>query len=51
MPRFRGYGRGDLLVRVGVEVPEKLSERQRELLEELGKEFGSDVWKSRKFRF
>ena len=51
MPRFRGYGKGDLLVRVGVEVPKKLSSRQRELLEELAKEFDQDVRsKRRRFR-
>jgi molecular chaperone DnaJ len=34
-PNVRGYGRGDLLVRVVVEVPTRLTPRQRELLEEL----------------
>ncbi len=52
MPRFRSYGKGDLLVRVGVAVPEKLTGRQRELLEELAKELNSDVQaKGKKFRF
>ncbi len=51
MPRFRGYGKGDLLVRVGMEVPEKINARQRELLEQLAKEFDQGVQnKSRKFR-
>jgi molecular chaperone DnaJ len=51
MPRFRGYGRGDLLVRIVISVPEKLSERQKALLEELAKEFGQDVKpKQRKLR-
>jgi molecular chaperone DnaJ len=49
MPRLRGYGKGDLLVRVGIRVPEKLTGRQRELLEELAKEFNTDVTKNRKF--
>jgi molecular chaperone DnaJ len=50
MPRFRGYGKGDLLVRIGVLVPEKLTSKQRVLLEQLAKEFGSDVRsKSHKF--
>lgn len=52
MPRFRGYGRGDLLIRVGISVPERLSSRQRELLEQLGKELDKDFQpKSHKFRF
>jgi molecular chaperone DnaJ len=51
MPRFRGYGRGDLLVRVGVSVPEKLTQRQRELLEQLSGELGEQGKpKSHRFR-
>jgi molecular chaperone DnaJ len=50
MPRFRGYGRGDLNVRVGVSVPEKLTTSQKSLLEQLAKEFGTDVNKGHKFR-
>jgi molecular chaperone DnaJ len=34
LPQLDGHGRGDQLVRVFVEVPKKLSERQRELLRE-----------------
>jgi molecular chaperone DnaJ len=43
MPRFRGYGRGDLLLRVDIVVPEKLTQRQRDLLEGLAKEFDQPV--------
>jgi molecular chaperone DnaJ len=52
MPRFRGYGKGDLLVRIGISVPEKLTPQQRALLEQLAKEFAEDVQlKGRKFHF
>ena len=37
LPHLNGYGRGDLLVKLLVWVPEKLSERDRHLLEELGR--------------
>lgn len=40
--RVRG-GRGDQLVEVSVEVPTKLSDRARALIEELGDELGEDV--------
>ena len=35
LPRFQGEGRGDLLVRVYVDVPGKLTAREEELLKEL----------------
>jgi molecular chaperone DnaJ len=50
MPRFRGYGKGDLLVRVGISVPEKLTSKQRLLLEQLAEEFNQDV-QAKKSRF
>jgi molecular chaperone DnaJ len=43
MPRFRGYGRGDMLVRIDIAVPDKLTQQQRNLLEQLAKEFEQDV--------
>jgi molecular chaperone DnaJ len=36
-PKLKGSGRGDVIARVRIEVPKKLSKRQRELLEELQK--------------
>jgi molecular chaperone DnaJ len=43
MPRFRGYGKGNMLVRVELTVPEKLTSQQRNLLEQLAKEFDEQV--------
>jgi molecular chaperone DnaJ len=40
MPRVRGGGRGDLIVHIDVEVPRKISGRQKELLLELSDELG-----------
>ncbi|MCL2691335.1 MAG: molecular chaperone DnaJ [Candidatus Bathyarchaeota archaeon] len=52
MPKMRGYGKGDLIVRIGIVVPEKLTNQQKELLEQLAKEFGSDISnKKGKFHF
>jgi molecular chaperone DnaJ len=50
MPRFRGYGKGDLLVRVGVSIPKRISKNEREILEQLAKETGQEV-KHKKSRF
>jgi molecular chaperone DnaJ len=47
-PRRLRPGRGDQLVEVAVEVPEKLSERAKGLLEELGHELGEDVQPQRR---
>lgn len=40
MPRLQGLGSGDLHVGVRVRTPSALSERQRQLMEELASEFG-----------
>ncbi len=41
-PKLNGSGRGDVLARVRVSVPKKLSKRERELLEELQKVSGEN---------
>ena len=52
MPRFRGYGRGDLLIQMDIVVPERLTQQQKTLLEELAKEFDQNVKpKSHRLRF
>ena len=43
MPRMRGGSRGDLHVHAAVEVPRKLTKRQRELMSELADTFGEDA--------
>jgi DnaJ-class molecular chaperone len=49
---MRGYSKGDLIVRVGIFVPDKLTSQQRALLEQLAKEFRTDIsTKKGKFRF
>lgn len=40
IPNVRGYGRGDQYVKVVVQVPTKLNEKQKELLREFAKESG-----------
>lgn len=42
MPNLRGRGRGDLFIRIVIETPTKLNERQRELLEEFARVSGEE---------
>jgi molecular chaperone DnaJ len=49
MPRLNGFGRGNQLVRLKIVVPTQLTQKQRELLEELGKEMGQNVKSSKGF--
>jgi molecular chaperone DnaJ len=51
MPHFRAYGKGDLFVRIGVSVPERLTYQQRVLIEQLAKELNTDVQRGHKFHF
>ncbi len=43
IPVYGGYGKGDQLVTVVVEVPQELSRRQRKLITELAQEIGDDT--------
>jgi DnaJ-class molecular chaperone len=43
MPRMRGYGKGDLIVKIGIIIPEKLTSQQQTLIEQLAKEFNTNV--------
>lgn len=44
VPEIHGYRQGDQIVRIHVETPEKLSRRQRELLEEFEKESNAKTY-------
>lgn len=43
MPRLNSSSRGDLFVHIAVDVPKKLTKRQRELLEEFARESGEET--------
>lgn len=43
MPRLQDFGNGDLLIEVYVDVPKKLTPRQKELLEEFARLTGDEV--------
>jgi molecular chaperone DnaJ len=49
MPRLNGYGRGNQLVRLKLVVPTQLTQRQKEILQELAKETGQSVKGSKGF--
>ncbi len=48
IPSIRGYGRGEQLVTVKVEVPKNLSHRQKDLLREFDKEVSGNCYKQSK---
>lgn len=47
MPKFRSENRGDLYMHLTVEIPKKLSKKERQLLEELAQEMGTSVSEAR----
>lgn len=47
-PNVRGYGRGDLIFKVVVQVPKKLTKKQKELLIEFAKESGDELDRGKK---
>lgn len=49
IPHINGRGRGDQIVEVYIEVPKKLTERQKELLREFKKLEGEDTSESKSF--
>lgn len=44
----RGYGKGDFYFKVGIKVPKKLNEKQKELLREFAEESGEDSEEGKK---
>ena len=51
IPRIRGYGRGDEIIRVIVEVPKKLNEKQKELLKQFAEVCSDDINEQKKSFF
>ncbi|WP_278320247.1 molecular chaperone DnaJ [Inediibacterium massiliense] len=51
IPNVRGYGRGDLYIKIIVEVPKKLNDKQKELLKKFADVMGEDVHEQRKTFF
>ncbi len=49
MPRLRSKGRGDMLVRLSVRIPTKLSAHEKDILKELGKFDGETFADTRSF--
>ncbi|WP_251197902.1 molecular chaperone DnaJ [Anaerotardibacter muris] len=47
MPKYGSDARGDLYAHIEVEIPKRLSKRERELLEELAEEMGEDFAEAR----
>ena len=43
IPDLRGYGTGDQIVQIDVQIPKKLTPKQKELLEEYAKISGEDI--------
>ncbi len=38
LPRYNGYGRGDQLIRINIDIPSSLTEKEKRLIKELDKE-------------
>jgi molecular chaperone DnaJ len=51
IPNLRGAGRGDHYVKVVVEVPKRLNDKQKELLRQFADQMGEDVHEQRKSFF
>lgn len=51
IPNIRGNGRGDLYLKVNIEVPRKLNEKQKAILREFASISGDEVYEQRKSFF
>lgn len=51
IPKLRGYGRGDEIIRIIVEVPRRLNEKQKNILKQFAESCGEDVNEQRKSFF
>jgi molecular chaperone DnaJ len=48
IPRLDGNGRGDQFVRTVIEVPKRLSEKQKKILKEFAEAGGDEIYDQRK---
>lgn len=48
IPRLRGNSRGDQYIKITVEIPKKLNEKQKDILREFAKECGEEVHEKKK---
>jgi molecular chaperone DnaJ len=48
IPFLRGNGRGDQFVKINIEVPKKLNEKQKSILRDFAEVSGDDVHEQRK---
>ncbi|HOJ11212.1 MAG TPA: molecular chaperone DnaJ [Clostridiales bacterium] len=51
IPNIRGIGRGDLFIKVNIEIPRKLNEKQKAVLREFAAISGDEVYEQRKSFF
>lgn len=51
IPRIRGYGRGDEIIKIIVEVPKQLNNKQKEILQQFAEVCGEDVNEQKKTFF
>lgn len=51
IPNIKGYGKGDQRVKINVEIPQKLNDRQKEILLKFAEESGDEIYENRRSFF